>query len=92
MKKETVKLIKSLVNPQKSDKYCQKIQNKFENKDKSIVDNYKIQNNLLYQTIHTLNKVVIPDRILIPLAVDIHEAYGPVGSYKTFKIINESTS
>ena len=37
-----------------------------------------------------VNKVVIPDRILIPFVTVIHEAYGHVGSYKTFKIINES--
>ena len=38
----------------------------------------------------TVNKVVIPDRILIPFVVDIHEAYGHIGLYKTFKIMNES--
>ena len=37
LKKETIKLIKSLV-----------------------IDNYKIQNDLLYKTINTVNKVVIP--------------------------------
>ena len=37
-----------------------------------------------------MNKVVIPNRILVPFVTDIHEAYGHVGSYKTFKIINEA--
>ena len=41
LKKKTVKLIKSLVNSQKSDEYCQKIKIRLENKGKSIVDNYK---------------------------------------------------
>ena len=42
------------------------------------------------QIVNTANKVVIPDRILIPFVTDIHEAYGHVGAYKTFKTINES--
>ena len=42
LKEETVKLIKSLVNSQKSDEYCQKIKIRLENKNKSIVDNYII--------------------------------------------------
>ena len=37
LKKETVKSINSLLNLQKSDKYCQKIKIRLENKDKSIV-------------------------------------------------------
>ena len=58
LKKETVKLIKGLVNSQKSDEYCQKIKIRLENKDKSIVDIYKIQNDLLYKIINTVNKVI----------------------------------
>ena len=61
-----------------------------ENKDKSVIDNYKIQDDLLYKIVNTANKVVIPNRILIPFVTDIHEAYGHVGAYKTFKILNES--
>ena len=90
LKKETIKLIKRFVNSQKSDEYCQKIKIRLENKDKSIIDNYKIKNDLLYKTINTVNKVVNSNRILVPFVTDIHEAYGHVGSYKTFKIINES--
>ena len=90
LKKERIKLIKSLVNSQKSDKYCQKIKLRLENKDKSVIDNHKIQDFLLYKIVNTVNKVVIPDRILILFVTDIHEAYGHVGAYKTFKIINES--
>ena len=90
LKKETIKLIKSLVNSQKSDEYCQKIKLRLENKDKSVIDNYKIQDDLIYKIVNTANKVVIPNRILIPFVTDIHEAYGHVGAYKTFKILDES--
>ena len=90
LKKETIKLIKNLVNSQKSDEYCQKIKLRLENKDKSVIDNHKIQDDLLYKIVNTANKVVIPDRILIPFVTDIHEAYDHIGAYKTFKIINES--
>ena len=90
LKKETIKLIKSLVNSQKSDEYSEKIKIRLENKERSIIDNYKIQNDLLHKTINTVNKVVIPNRILVPFVTDIHDAYGHVGSYKTFKIINEA--
>ena len=51
LKKETSKLIKSLVNSHKSDEYCQKIKLKLENKDKSIIDNHKIQDDLLYKIV-----------------------------------------
>ena len=87
LRKETVKLIKTLVTSQKLDKYWQIIKNKIENKDKSTIENYRIQNDLLYKIINTVYKVVIPDKILIPFVMDIHEAYGHIGAYKTFKII-----
>ena len=53
LKKETIKLGKSLVSSQISDGYGQKLKNKLENIDKSVVDNYKVQNDFLYKTIHT---------------------------------------
>ena len=56
----------------------------------SIVDNYKIKNDLLYKTINTVNRIIIPDSISIPFVTDIHEGYCHVRSYKTFRIINES--
>ena len=47
LKKETIKLVKSQVNSQKSEEYCQKIKLRLENKERSIIDNYKIQNDFI---------------------------------------------
>ena len=69
LKEETIKLITSLVNSQKDNEYCQKIKVRLENKEKSIIGNYKIQNDLLYKTINMVHKVVIPNRILIPFVM-----------------------
>ena len=82
---EIIVKLKNIAILQDQDPKLSKIKSLIKNKTK-VRKGFEINYNILYKD----NKIVIPKSLINLLVEEIHEIYGHIGSYKCFRIFNES--